>query len=403
MRPAPSAPSKANRLAPSRLALGFLAAASLMAPAASYAADMSDAMSTHAMNADAAPMDHAATDHGAMAMPPLPASVTWAMMAPAGGFMFNYTPTFMSMGTNYIGTTKVSPETIVTTIPSGQTHTMMMMGKSVTMPTMLRIVPTSMDAQMHMFNAMYGLTKDVTLMASGGYVGKTMSMTSYSGMMGATVLGSSTGSTDGLADTMVGAAYRAYQDNIHHLQFSISFSLPTGSQTRQVQMLSPMTGMLMTMRAPYAMQSGTGTFDFVPAVAYTGMLDKWSWGLGYKARIALDNNSEGYHYGDLHEFHGWAGYSLFPWLTPTFHVIGTTQDHIQGSDALITGLSQTANPLYYGGQRVTLLGGVVMNGAPLGYRNASLAVEAGAPVYQNLNGPQLGQNWQLTLSARAMF
>ncbi len=41
-----------------------------------------------------------------------------------------------------------------------------------------------------------------------------------------------------------------------------------------------------------------------------------------------------------------------------------------------------------------------INGKFIGYENATLAVEAGLPVYQNLNGPQIMKNWQAGMSLR---
>ncbi len=360
-----------------------------LTPIASRAADLPSTK-----DEPAPPMDHAA-----MAMPVIPATLTWVMTAPAGGFMFNYNPMFMHMDGDYVGSSKLSPSTIATTIPSGQTHVM----KGVTMPTMWRIIPTSMDMQMQMFNAMYGITDKLTIMASTSYVEKSMKMTSFSGMMGSTVLGQSSGATDGLGDTMFGAEYKLYQDHMNRIVVGLMVSAPTGSITRQVSMLSPMTGMNMIMRAPYGIQSGTGTWDLMPDIAYLGVLGPWSWGAAYRGRFALDNNADGWRFGDLHEFHAWGAYQWTPWFATTGHVVGTTQDHIHGADANIVGLSPMASPLDYGGQRVSLLGGVVLSGAPLGFANGSLAVEAGAPVYQHLNGPQLGQDWQVTLSVRVMF
>jgi hypothetical protein len=355
-----------------------------------------------AMAADDSPMT-ATMDHGAMTMgPPPPASLNWTSVAGAGQFMLGYTPTFMGMSGNYIGTSKVSDSTIATTIPSGQTHSMMMMGKMMTMPTMLRIVPDNMDGQMHMFNAMYGVTENLTIMAMTGYVEKSMSMTTFKGMMGSTVLGTSSGTTNGITDTMVGLNYRVYHDAINSVVAGLNLNLPTGSQTQQITMLSPM-GSTMIMRAPYGMQTGSGSVMLVPSLAYSGFLGRWSWGLAYRGFYPLDNNSEGYRWGALSEFHGWGGYTLFPNVTTTIHVVGSTQDNISGKDPQIMGLSQNANPLYYGGQMVRLLGGAEIGGAAWGYAKSSLSVEAGGPIYQNLNGPQLGQSWQVTVSARVMF
>ena len=170
------------------------------------------------------------TDHGDAGMPGLhiPAGVTGAFMVPAGEGMINYTPSFMRMSGNYVGSSQVSPATIASSIFSGQTMTMSMMMKSpmgmmmpmtMTMPIMWRVVPSSMETQMHMFNGMYGLTDAINLMFMGTYVQKSMSMTTFAGMTGVGVLGQSSGSTEGFSDAMVGATYRLYQDNINHLQF----------------------------------------------------------------------------------------------------------------------------------------------------------------------------------------
>jgi len=352
------------------------------------------------------------TDHGA-GMPGvhIPAGVTGAFMVPAGVGMVNYTPSFMHMSGDYIGSSQVSPATIASSIFSGQTMTMTMMMKSsmgmmmpmtMTMPVMLRIVPSSMDSQMHMFNGMYGLTDAINLMYMANYTQKSMSMTTFAGMSGAAVLGQSSGSTEGFSDAMVGAIYRLYQDKINHLQFGLSLALPIGNQQATIQMLSPM-GAYMTMRAPYAMQIGTGTVDLVPTLAYTGVMGPWSWGLMYRGRFALDYNVEGYQYGASNEITGWGGYSVIPGVTLTARALGSTQDHIHGQDPSITGLSSPANPLYYGGKHIDLFGGVEVAGAPLGLGRTVFGVEAGGPVFQEVNGPQLGHGWRISASGRFMF
>lgn len=132
-------------------------------------------------------------DHGGAGMPGahIPAGVTGAFMVPAGEGMINYTPSFMRMSGNYIGSSQVSPATIASSVFSGQTMTMTMMMKSpmgmmmpmtMTMPVMWRVVPSSMETQMHMFNGMYGLTDAINLMYMANYTQKSMSMTTFAGM-----------------------------------------------------------------------------------------------------------------------------------------------------------------------------------------------------------------------------
>jgi hypothetical protein len=199
-------------------------------------------------------------------------------------------------------------------------------------------------------------------------------------------------------------------------------SFPTGGDHNTFTLLQA-DGTYLTSRAFYAMQLGTGTFDVMPGVVYAGKLEKWSWGLSYRGRFPLTVNSQslegnpvqaakdllaagiafdqqGYRYGDLHEFCGWGGYTWIPGLTTTFRVNASLQGPIRGFDPNIRGKAQAANPNFYGGQRVELFGGATISGKFIGLDDMTVALEAGIPVYQNLNGPQLSKNWQAGMALR---
>ncbi|ARN81464.1 hypothetical protein [Methylocystis bryophila] len=394
---------------------GFLA--NLGAAALLASASAAQAVDSSASGADSGHADMSVTtdmslgsDHGGPGMPGahIPAGVTGAYMVPAGEGMANFTPSFMHMSGNYIGSSQVSPAQIASSVFSGQWMKMtmsmggMMPPKTMIKPVMLRIIPSSMDMQMYMLNTMYGLTDKLNLMFMASYAEKSMTMTTFAGMSGVAVLGQSSGTTYGFNDAMIGGAYRIYQDTINHLQFNLMLALPIGTQDRTVQMLSPM-GAYMTMRAPYAMQIGTGTVDLVPTVAYSGIFGAWSWGALYRGRFPLDYNSEGYQFGAANELTAWGGYSFFKGVTATARIAASTQDHVHGADALITGLSPPANPLYYGGKHLDMFGGLEIAGHPWGFGHTVLGVEAGGPLYQEVNGPQLGRGWQLSLTGRVMF
>ena len=107
--------------------------------------------------------------------------------------------------------------------------------------------------------------------------------------------------------------------------------------------------------------------------------------LSYRGRFPLAANPEGYLYGDLHEFNGWAGYSWIKGLTTTFRVNATTQGEIRGLDPMIRGKAQAANPNFYGGQRVELWGGATISGGLIGQDALTIALEAGIP---GLSEPQ---------------
>ncbi len=172
------------------------------------------------------------------------------------------------------------------------------------------------------------------------------------------------------------------------------------------------------------MQPGAGTFDVMPGIVYAGRSGEmvlgpilsrpfsarrqWAGHSGgniYQGITALlasgrPLGSHGYRWGDLHEFNGWGGYTWIPGLTTTARVNATLQGPIRGFDPNIRGRAQAANPAFYGGERIELFGGATISGKFIGCDDMTLAVEAGAPVYQNLNGPQIMKNWQAGMALR---
>ncbi|MFZ1109307.1 MAG: alpha-amylase [Rhodomicrobium sp.] len=363
-------------------------------PVAGHGADLS---APEAFSLKDAPDDGYGVHGGGNNHSTIPAGVSGAAMVGAGEGMLMYMPMYMSMQGTYAGTDKISTPAILATPHSG-------------MGAYLSVVPNSMDVQMHMLGAEYGVTNYFNVMVMGNYVDKSMTMTSYAEPMGGnpamgrTLLGAKTNETDGLADVTVSGLVRLYEDGVNHIHVNLGLSVPTGDITEQATMISPMgMHMPMTMRAMYGMQIGTGTVDFLPGVTYTANKDLWSWGAAYRGRIALDDNEQGYRWGDLHEVTGWLGYTFIPGVTATARVAGSTQGKIEGSDPLIAGPMQGAVPGYYGGQRVDLFGGIEIAGHRFGLGDTRLAIEAGAPVYQDLNGPQLGQDWQLNASLGVRF
>jgi hypothetical protein len=194
--------------------------------------------------------------------------------------------------------------------------------------------------------------------------------------------------------------YRVYQDDVHRVQVSLGFSFPTGNNRATFSDFLLPNGSRRNIRGFYGMQLGTGTFDVMPCVVYAGFLGPWSWGVSYRGRFPLGANPQNYLWGDLHEFNGWGGYAWTPGLTTTLRVNAAIQGQIRGFDREINGPAAPANPAFYGGQRVELFGGATISGKFIGYENVTLAVEAGAPVYQNLNGPQIMKNWQAGTSLR---
>ena len=130
---------------------------------------------------------HAGHDHSAVAAAPI--SIMGDHLHPKGEWMVSYRFMRMAMDGNRIGTDSVSAEEIATTVANRFS------GVAGQPPT-LRVVPTEMRMDMHMFGAMYGVTDWLTLMGMAMYKDNEMDHTTFQGGAGTTVLGTSHGPYD---------------------------------------------------------------------------------------------------------------------------------------------------------------------------------------------------------------
>jgi len=327
---------------------------------------------------------------GPATQPPAPLGVFGADMPGAGKWVISLSPSVVRNQSSQIGTTAVSPDDIVSNIVSGYTP----IGSH-----LLRMVPDHVAIDSVAIGAAYGVSSNVTLTASTALLWKRLDMEAYKGLSGLAVLGYSDGRTSGIGDTSVAAIVRVFHNADSRVNFNLGFSLPTGSTTATQILLLP-NNTAPAKRAFYAMQPGSGTFDLLAGAVYSGVRGAWSWGASYRARIPLGYSVEGWRYGALHEINGWAGYSMRPGLEATLRLNGSTQGAVSGRDLVVTGFAQGADPLFYGGRQIGIFGGLIVAGKYFGVKAAQLGLEGGAPLYQNLNGPQLARDYQLTMTLK---
>lgn len=312
-----------------------------------------------------------------------------------GEVMLSYRFMRMEMAGSRDGTDALAADEIVTSLPNrffglpGQ-------------PPTLRVVPEEMTMDMHMVGVMVGLSGRVTLTAMGAFVTNDMDHVTYRGPVGTDRLGGFETSTEGIGDTRLGALVALDRQGRWRTHAGLAVSLPTGSTTERGEILTP-TGATPTVRLPYAMQLGSGTFDLLPSVTTLGRAGRFSWGAQASATVRLDENDEGYALGDRLSGTAWLARDLAPWLSGSLRAEAATQGRIEGRDGAIAGPVQTADPDNYGGETVTLALGanlIAPSGPLAGHR---LAVEGGLPLYRDLNGPQLETDWTLTIGWQKAF
>lgn len=306
-----------------------------------------------------------------------------------GEWMISLRHMQMSMSGNLLDGNSITNDSIATTIPNRFAG---MPG----MPPTLRIVPQDMTTDMKMLGAMYAPSDKLTLMLMAMHLNKEMTLLTYQGGMGTNTLGRFQTESSGWGDTKIAALFSLLNEAEHKVHVSAGLSLPTGSTDESDDILTPM-GMRPTVRLPYAMQLGSGTYDVLGGITYTGFFDRASWGSQAQLTLRQGENDEGYTLGDETKLNAWAQYKAAAGLSLSLRAEYKDVGEIDGQDSAIMGPVQTADPSNSGGSVLNLglgMNVLAVNGPLRGHR---LAFEYITPIQQDPNGLQMEMDnmWML--------
>lgn len=191
--------------------------------------------------------------------------------------------------------------------------------------------------------------------------------------------------TTGLGDVTVMGLYAARTSPWSQLVLQGGVSFPTGSVDE----------MLGDRRQEYMMQLGSGSFGLVPALAFVGQAHPWTMEARAQATFRLGMNRHGYRLGNEYSVSALGAYKLSRQVAASIKAEGRWFDGINGADpTLDAAMEPTMNPSLYRGKRVDLGFGLTLHeGAGGSKGRVSLGLEAGLPVLQQLEGPQLEVDW----------
>ena len=272
-------------------------------------------------------------------------------------------------------------------------------------------VPTSMDMNMLNITAGYSFSDDLFGGVMLMFKQNSMDMSFNSMMQTLTGQEGFTMKSSGLADTMLMGKYRLYTDDplIPRKQYSLLFglSLPTGSidETNDDHPVAMRQQELL----PYSMQLGSGTVDPTIGILYQASFSPWWWGVNVRYTARLYDNDRDYRLGNELRLDGYAMYQFSPdWLVQV-QLNARNQGRIRGAmDEYTSGasghavqgdpLSPAMTPLWdtdnYGGSQLFTTLGVQWRPAPL----QIVDFNVGLPLYRNLNGPQLEEDFRVMLT-----
>ncbi len=290
-----------------------------------------------------------------------------------GEWMLSFRFAQMYMNDNYDNTNKVS---------SGEIFNKYM------------VAPESMRTDMYMFGLMYGVTDYLTIMAMTSYVQKFMTLQHKA-------MGTFSTSSKGLSDTNLIGMFQLLDRSSkngnslsrHKLHVNLGVSLPTGSINQRGN-----TPMASDVILGYPMQLGSGTFDPIVGLTYVYKIEQWAFGSQANMVIRLGENYKGYRLGNEYSLTGWMSRSINRYLGISFRMLGKAWGNIHGKNTDLNPMMSPVNdPNARGGERIdTMIGVNFIN--PDGFlKNNRLAAEFGIPVYQRLDGPQLGLDYMFSL------
>ncbi len=299
-------------------------------------------------------------------------------------FRFKVSQMIMQMGPLRDGTDDISNDDLV----GGATGT--------TFPA----VPSNMQMYMTMIGAAYSFSDNFALMGMASYIENTMHMDTSSGNNFVMTSGH-------VGDVTLLGKYRAYTDDnlVPTSQVSVLFglSLPSGSIERKFS--NNTTDLFNGTLLPFKMQTGSGTVDPIIGVTYQGSRDPYWWGINTQLEAHVYDNEQGYRRSQelrydlyamrqvhdkvvLHaQLNGWyeGSFSREPY---DGRVLGAGHAGLNPNNNYISPLFDPRN---YGGHKVAVGLGVQFQPIPLHI----MEVTATLPIHQDLNGPQLRDDWMV--------
>lgn len=269
-----------------------------------------------------------------------------------------------------------------------------------------RFIQPYMEMSMHMVNIMYAPTDWLNVMLMPQFVSMEMNLRELEGRPPPVegvhehtgIAGHTTG---GIGDTVIASLIKLYDRHGHHLHLGLGFNAPTGDIELEFRRVAREDGGLVH----FGMQLGSGTWDFLPSLTYSGEWKQWSWGAQVRAAVRMEaRNDSGYRLGNFLQSTAWSSYRLTNWLSASLRGVYTVQDAIKGDfNKLNSRVGPMDYPTNYGGRYWDLGLGVNVSIPDGTFSGNSLSFEWLQPLQDDVNGYQIERDGALTASWRYVF
>ncbi|MFT6220569.1 MAG: hypothetical protein ACJAVG_001289, partial [Rickettsiales bacterium] len=177
------------------------------------------------------------------------------------------------------------------------------------------MAPEKMEMKMHMVGAMYGFTDNLTISAMGIFVEKDMKMINQ---MDKTI----NREVSGFGDTKIQSMYQFFKNSNNRAQFNLGLSIPTGNIKQEQE----------GSRIVYGMQLGSGSYEILPGISYSGHQDTYSYGAQMNGVFRLNDNNNDYKLADSYNITAWSAKKLNKSFSISTRLNYTITKKIKGRD-----------------------------------------------------------------------
>lgn len=179
-----------------------------------------------------------------------------------------------------------------------------------------KYAPEYMDMRMHMLDIMYAPTDWMTLMLMPQFMDMDMGLREPEGRPPPDPAehrhAGMPHTTGAVGDTVMAALIRLADRPGHHLHMGLGVSAPSGRVGLKLRRRLRKDGGL----THFDMMLGSGTWDFLPSLTYTGDAGRWYWGGQLSGTVRMeDRNESGYRLGNVFQSTVWGGVNLTKWLS----------------------------------------------------------------------------------------
>ncbi len=265
--------------------------------------------------------------------------------------------------------------------------------------SLFAVAPTKLVSHGAELGVMVGITRHLTVGASGKFSQRTMELVVADPKRPQLYWIAQTESL-GPEDLEVFALYNLFDQGALRVHAQAGALVPLGGIDSSDETMDPRDpGASVTeVQLPYQQQLGSGTFGLLPGVTVNIQNDVASLGLQARGVIRLGENDRGWAMGDMFQGSLWAAYLVSDWASVSMGARYSTWGNVEGFDKFLTTSPDLAydSPVYnslQAGSRVEIPLGLnffLTQGRFAGHR---VGVEFLAPIHQSLDYVQLRKGW----------